>query len=326
VLLELRKTNPHKLLELTLQYKSWSHGISTLQSYLDVADEEGVIHPNIHTCQAITGRESCSNPNLQNVEKDVGALKNPYPVPARSVFRPRPGHVNFHLDYSGIEMRLLIHYSGDEELVRICREGGDVHIPWAEVFYGDRFRNAVGAERDKLRDATKGADFGIGYGASAQTTSTTLGVSLQEGVRILAECRKRFPKMIGLMRKITGMVLSNGFVKTAFGRPLHVPRSQAYIGTNYLIQGTAAEILKRGQIAAHHYLKEATGGEVSLLLPIHDELIIEFPRKQLTEAPHVLGKVCKLMTGFPGRFNVPLGVSVSVATADWANKKKFEVA
>lgn len=321
-LAELRKQHPHEALDLIAQYRSWTRGISMLTSYLDMADEEFVIHPNIKTCQAITGRESCSEPNLQNVEKSE-ALLNPYPVPAREVFRPRPGYVNFHIDYSGIEMRLLIHYSGDQILVDIAKADGDVHLPAAKIFFGRRFEEADPAGKKVLRSASKNANFAIAYGAQPAKVATTLGLSPGEGVARFNEYRKTFPKLCSLMRTITRQVMDNGRVITAFGRSIHVPKEMAYIGTNYLIQSTAAEILKRGQVRVHEFLQKETGGDLKILLPIHDELIIECPRKRLKDAKEIITKVSELMVSFPGRFRVPLGVEVQVATVDWAHKSDW---
>ena len=325
VLMELRNTNPHKVLELALMYRSWSRGVSMLSSYLDLADANAIIHPNIKTCAAITGRESCSEPNLQNVEK-TGVMLNPYPVPARLVFRPRPGYVHFHIDYSGQEMRLLVHYSGDDELVRVCNDPhGDVHLPATLIFYGDKFTDGDKDARKSMRNAMKNGNFAKAYGAAWLKIGVTLNLPDDQVRRGVREYEQRFPRLCHLMYTITKQVKETGRIVTAFGRYLHVPRDQAYMGTNYLIQGTAAEMLKRGQVRVHQYLEVATGGEMKLLLPIHDELIIECPRNRLGDAKEILRGVVHRMTDFPGRFKVPLLAEISIATVDWAHKTTYNV-
>jgi DNA polymerase I len=322
VLMELRKQHPLKIIDLALMYRSWSRGVSMLQSYLELADGEGVLHPNIRTCAAITGRESCSEPNLQNVEK-TGVLLNPYPVPARTIFRPRPGYVNFHIDYSGQEMRLLVHYSGDEILVDTIRRGGDVHMPATLIFWGEMFKSLSKEEQKTKRTASKNTNFCISYGGAIAQAASTLGMDSTTFVARYRLYKATFPRLVTLMGEIVRQVKSCGYITTAFGRRLHVPKDQAYMGTNYLIQGTGAEMLKRAQVRVHQYLESATGGELKLLLPIHDELIIECPRARLKDAQDILRNVCQVMTDFGGRFKVPMGAEVSIATVDWAHKQDF---
>lgn len=324
VLLELRRSHPHDAIEKVLKYRSWTRGISVLQSYLDLADEEGVIHPNIKTCHAVTGRESCENPNLQNVERESG-INTPYPVPARQAFGPRPNYVNFHIDYSGIEMRLLVHYSKEPELVELACSGGDMHFPATELFFGALLETADDKTKKTYRYAAKQANFAIGYGAQVNKLAVVLAKDIPSTVKMLAEYRRRFPRLSKLMYSIMSVAKKEGFVKTAFGRTIYVPRDKAYTGVNYLIQGTAAEIMKRGQVAAAKILEEETSGEMKMLLPIHDELIIECPRRRLKDAKEVLRHCASAMTTFPGRFAVPLEVECEVATLDWAHKVKFDL-
>jgi len=323
VIAQLRESNPHAVLDNILQFRSWSRGSTMLQSYLDYADGEGIIHPDIRTCGAKTSRQSSSRPNLQNVQKE-GVLLNPYPIPARQCFRPRPGYVNFHLDYSGIELRLLVDYAGEDKLRKIIINGGDPHEPASLVFFRDRFKNARGDLRATLRGASKNMNFAIPYGAAAYKVALGLGMPFEMGKERFEDYRAQFPGLCGLNPRMAALVREQGYVETKFGRWLWVPRNKSYMGTNYLIQGTAAGILKRAQIKVHSYLQRATSGEVRMLLPIHDELVFEFPRKRLGEAGHIFREVRRIMIDFP-MFDVPLEVDVQVATFDWSAKKMFNI-
>lgn len=322
-LLELRDEFKTDGIEFILKLKSWIRGITTLQGYLDEADANSILHPNIKTNGATTGRESCSNPNLQNVAKS-GKLLVPYPVLARKVFRPRPGYINIHVDYAGIEARLLIHYSDDPKMINeINKANGDPHRLAAEVFYAGKFKDADKATKKVLRDAAKNANFAVPYGAGMKQTAKTLGLYGNEGLTAYERYRAEFPRYVGLYRDIGKMVREDGYIKTAFGRILHLPKDQSYMGTNYLIQGTAAGILKRAQVRVHEYLEKATGGEVKILLPIHDELIIEYPRKRLPDLRLVLKDVADLMEDFD--FKIPMKVEFELATASWEHKKPFVI-
>jgi DNA polymerase-1 len=319
----LRKAHP--IIDLLMKYRSYARGISIVKGYMTMAGPDGILHPDINTYGAITGRESCSNPNLQNVSKE-GVLLNPFPIPARRVFRPRPGFVHWHVDYAGIEMRLAVFYSREQELIDIIRQGGDVHFPGAELFFGDRFKGADKATKKILRGATKNANFGIIYGAGAEQVAESLGLSKADGARALALYRQRFPKLTGLNKANADKVKAEGRIVTAFGRVIPVPKDEAFLATNYLIQGTAADIIKVAQVRADKFLEQATGDEVRILLPIHDELIIEFPRARLKDAPDIYGGLTEAMTGgFDEVFDLPLEVEAELATTDWANKKALRL-
>ena len=322
-LLELKEEFEHPAVDMILKHRSWARGIKILQSYLNLCDDADIIHPDIRTCGAKTGRESCSKPNLQNVAKSK-VLLNPFPIPARLAFRPRPGCVNVHIDYAGIEMRILVHYSGESVLVAKLRLNEDVHEPACHVFYGSRFREATGSERKMLRDASKNANFSIPYGSAAQKVSNILSMPLSEGSRRFIMYRHAFPDLCALNQKVARQVREHGYVTTIFGRKLYVPRQKAYMGTNYLVQGTAAGVVKRAQVRVHVLLESLTGGECCLLLPIHDELVLEVPRTRLRGfTGDVYPRIRAAMLDFP-QFNVPLDVEVEVATTDWEHKKPLE--
>ena len=222
-------------------------------------------------------------------------------------------------------MRLLVDASGEESLVQVMRDGGDVHEPAAVVFYGNRYRDATDPKVKKtLRGAAKNANFATPYGGSGAKVATTLGLPIREGLQRFDAYKRAFPKLVNLGRVIGRRVREDGYIETTFGRRLYVPRNKPYIGTNYQIQGTAAGILKRAQVRVERVLDEMTGGEAQILLPIHDEVVIEFPRAQLGEAIHVMRRVREVMIDFP-QFSVPLDVDFEITTLDWEHKSPFSL-
>lgn len=319
---ELGVGRKHPVFDFILQYKSWSRGATTLRSYLTFADKNDVVHPDIRTCGAGTGRESCSKPNLQNVAKEKSYL-SPFPIPARRAFRPRPGYVNFHIDYSGIEFRLAVILTGDKQLLDLVVAGEDLHVIGARILFGeDKWDRATDEERAIMRGAGKNANFAKMYGAGVAKVSATIGQ------KVTRATFKRYDTIFGALdksaRRIVDFAKRHGYVETIHGRRLYVPAHKPYAGTNYKIQGSAAEILKRAQNRVHRYLEEATDGRARLLLPIHDELVLEWPRAILYKAPIMLAEVRELMIDFP-KLGAPLDVDVEVVTHDWSKKKGFEI-
>ncbi len=327
---ELKEMTDDPVIDIVLRFRSYRIGMSKIRTYMDKADSDGVLHPDIKRTGAKTGRQSCKNPNLQNVSKKQ-VLLNPYPIPARQCFRPRPGYINLHIDFKGIEMRLLITASGDEYLTKVLREDGDVHEPAAEIFYGDRFRKAARLRHKSkkwaniyktLRSAGKNANFAKPYGAGSDKIAATLGLPKREGARVVLVYEDTFPGLCNLSTRISEEVREEGHIHTAFGRELSVQRDKAYAGTNYRIQGDAAGIMKRAEIRVNDYLREATGDEVGVLLPIHDELVIQAPRKRIQDLPDILEGIRGRMVDFP-QIEVPLDIDVEYCTADWSQLKDF---
>jgi len=319
---ELKIRYDHPVLDMVLKYRSWTKGSKMFEGYIGFADADDAVHPDIRTCGAGTGRETCRKPNLQNVAKSKSYL-NPFPVPAREAFRPRPGFVNFHLDYSGIEFRMAVILTGDEQLLQLVRDGTDLHVKGAELLIPELWEEAEDEDaRGILRGSVKNANFAKMYGAGMDKVGATVGVP------VTREDFKRYDSVFGALdssaKKIVRFARNHGYVETIHGRRLWVPADKIYAATNYKIQGGAAEFLKIAQVRVHGYLEKETRGEAKLLLPIHDEVVLEWPRTLLADARHHLRKIRELMIDFP-MLAAPLDVDVEVATIDWAHKKSFSI-
>ncbi len=324
ILRALYEETKHPIFEAIMKYRSYSKGVAMIQGYIEGADDDWMLHPNINPYGADTGRESCSNPNLQNVAK-AGALLNPFPVPARRCFRPRPGYVNFHLDYKGLQAGIFTGRSQDVEFMKILRAGGDMHDAAAIEFLGDRYINELDTIIKKmLRDASKNGNFCVAFGGGMPQLAKTLGLTPEEMEPGYRRYKNRFRGLVELNRKDMAFVREHGYVLTSFGRKLSLSRSKPYMGTVYAVQGDEAGIAKRAQNRVNAYLMEVTSDEAGIILPVHDEIIIEWPRKRLKDAPEILRKVCELMTDFP-QINVPLSVDIQKTTTDWAHKKNYAI-
>lgn len=328
VLLTLREKNPHPAIDLILKQRSYSKGLEMVRSYIDFAGENDVIHPTINTNQARTGRESGERPNLQNVSKEE-ALKNPFAVPARKAFKCFPNHLLYLVDYSGIEMRLIIDRAGEEELIEVLKRKGDPHAIAAECFYGNavpaslQWAQADKATRKILRSAAKNGSFGKAYGAGLAKVAATLGLTIPQCTPGFNLYCNRFPKVAHFTSITSKKIKEFGFIETPFGRRLNVEYDKAYAGANYDIQGTAGGILKRAQVRVAQWL-DNNYPEVRLVLPIHDELIFSYPRKLLSHKQEILGNISRIMTTMP-EIRVPLDVEWKVTATDWNSAQEFKL-
>jgi DNA polymerase-1 len=318
----------HPVLDMVLKYRSYTYSLPIIQSYLKFANTDGLIHPGIYVSQADTGRQAVENPNMQNVQKP-GVLTNRFPVPARHLFGPKYDYVWFLIDYAGQEALLLVHYSGDRAMLEIVNTQGPgaIHDAGAVIAYRDDFSLCPDPVRKKgLRHNVKGAmSFGIPYGSSDKTACLNLQLPPAVGMPRLREYRSKFAKYCNLTNVLMDQVRRLGYIETAFGRRLYVPRDMPYAATNYLIQGTGAGMLKRAQVKVDKYLEDMTGGAAGIVLPIHDEIVIEWPRDMLPQAPAMLRDIAELMCDFGDLFTVEFTVECRVATCHWADTKEVDI-
>jgi len=319
----------HPIFDLILKQRSYSNALSTLRSYLKFAGESDIIHANVNTNRARTGRQSCSKPNLQNTRKEA-ALKNPFPVPLRRAFRAPPKHIVFLVDQSGIEMRLIIEATGEKELLDMLLKDpdADVHHPTVECFLGvDEARNLMLTNKSEYkvqRNAFKNTGFCIAYGGSDGKVAYTLQKRIDEIKEGAIRYRRRFARVNDFTPNIIAQVRSKGYVETSFGRHLYIPQNKAYIGSNYLIQGTAAEILKRGEVAVDKFLHCELNDKMRLCMTIHDELIFSMSRELLSERDLILAEISRRMTYMP-EITVPLRVEWKMTSTDWSSAKAIKV-
>lgn len=320
VLFSLYEQTGNKFLRELAKFRSYSHGIKSLEGYLDKRDSGDIIHPNIRPCGATTGRQSISEPALMGVSKETSRL-NPFPVPARRCFGPRPGFVWFSIDYSGIQALLLVGRSGDKRARAIFERGGSMHDEAAKIFYGAKYIKEKNPKKKKeLYNAAKNANFAKPFGASREKIKRTLGIS-EDGP--VLDYEEAFPDYCAINGRLLREAAETGQIITTHGRVLKMLKRDAYMAANYFAQGEEAAIMKRAEIRVHDYLQEATGGEAKLVLPIHDEIVIEYPEDRLDDAREIVKGVADRMTAFP-EIGVPLRVEASIIRQRWSDKEDFK--
>jgi len=328
VMSELKDMFPgERIFDLILRWRSYSNGISMNTRYLELMDENYVIHPNIKTNHARTGRESSEAPNMQNISKEA-AFDNPFPVPSRKAFRARPKHVMFLVDYAGIEMRLIADRSGEQDMIDAFVAGGDPHHMATEIFGGgadavNKLKRDNPAEYKVLRGGVKNMHFALAYGAGVRKLSLMMNMQPDEMKPLYDEYADRFPRIAHFSSNTSKVIYDQGFITTPFGRDLWVAQDKAYSGSNYLIQGTAAGILKRAQVRVDDYLKTTWSDDIHIVLPIHDELVIEMPVCYLRHMDGLLYNIGRLMTDID-EIVVPLEVESKKTKTTWSKAITYE--
>jgi DNA polymerase-1 len=274
--------------------------------FLELRDASNVLHCNINTMGARTGRMSVSDPALQQLPRDDKMI--------RGSFIPRPGHVFISCDLDQVEARLLAHLSGDEGLIQAFHEadttGPDFFTLVARTLYGDPSL----IKDDPRRQLTKNSVYAKAYGGGTEKIAMTSGASIDH-VRYFEQMfNTRFPGMKRLMNKLEHEAKQGngpsgrGGVYLEDGRFLPCDKGKEYTCLNYLIQGTAAIYMKRCLVNL-----DAAALTPMLRLPIHDEILLEAPADQAEE---IMKTVEDCMTDRT-HYRVPLTAGGKVLTERW---------
>jgi DNA polymerase-1 len=315
VLEALREAHP--IVERILQYRELTKLKST---YIDplpdlIHPRTGRLHTRFNQTATATGRLSSSDPNLQNIP-----VRTPLGQRIRRAFVAEEGWLLVALDYSQIELRVLAHLSGDENLIRVFQEGRDIHTETASWMFGVP-REAVDP---LMRRAAKTINFGVLYGMSAHRLSQELAIPYEEAQAFIGRYFQSFPKVRAWIEKTLEEGRRRGYVETLFGRRRYVPDLQARVKSvreaaermafNMPVQGTAADLMKLAMVKLFPRLEEMGA---RMLLQVHDELVLEAP-KERAEAVARLAK--EVMEGvYP--LAVPLEVEVGIGE-DWLSAKE----
>jgi DNA polymerase-1 len=334
VIIELSQKYDHPILTLMLKHRAYSHALSMIQSYVEAADERGILRPTINSNEGKTGRQTSQDPNMQNVQKDRRTddntldVKNPFPVPARRCFRTRKNARLYFGDYKGIEMMLIIEVAQCLRMIENIKQGLHPHIVACKIFYGPHVPEAqrfIDKKKSKsLYDTGKNGHFCLAYGGKLAKFASTLGLRIKESRISMEQYQEEYPEIAYLVDTVKKRVLTDGYVTTPFGRKLYIPKDKIHAGLNYLIQGTAAGILKRGQVAADNYLKTTWDDRVRMVLPIHDELIFHVPDDLDDCRDEILTGISNCMTWMPD-IKTPLEVEWKVSDNTWQDAKDYEI-
>ncbi len=284
-------------LGLVLANKSHLAGLenrrSNLAHFLAMADPNGRVHPEFKTVQAVTGRMSIVRPALQTLRKGDAVL--------RTCFRADPGNVILSADFDQVEIRVAAALSGDEALLEVVHSGKSAHDLTAVRVFDEGFTHGQ-------RQQSKTANFAILYGAGAQRIAKQLVVSELLARELVKAWRRTYPGLVEFSRYAAGL----SPVVTSSGRCIPVDSDRMYANANYLIQSTARDLLVE---ALRRYLSRAEYRD-SLMFPIHDELVVQVPRENVSGAAAWLEEAMTL--DFMG---VPITAHVEVYGTHWAGPR-----
>lgn len=283
-------------------------------TYIDVLPtlvkpKTGRVHTSFNQTITATGRLSSSNPNLQNIPKEI-----------RSAFvAEKKDWVILAADYSQIELRVLAHLSGDEQLIKAFNEGKDIHRSTAAEVYGVPEDKVT----DEMRSSTKAVNFGIIYGISDFGLAKQLKIKRTEAAEFI---KRYFDKHTGVKEFIDKTIKEaheNGYVTTLLGRKRPLPdinspnyglRSFAErTAINTPVQGTAADMIKVAMGRINSKFKTQNS---KLLLQVHDELVFECPKDEVETVKKMVEE--EMVKAMP--LNVPVKVDIHFGKS-WAEAK-----
>lgn len=286
----LEKLAPdHQIVSDILEYRQLTKLKSTYADGLAACiGADGRIHSTFHQTITATGRISSTEPNLQNIptRMELGRL-------IRKCFIAKPGFVFLDADYSQIELRVLAHMSGDRNLIQAYQEAEDIHRITASKVFHVPFENVT----DLQRRNAKAVNFGIVYGISSFGLAQDLSISTKEAAQYIEEYFATYPGIKTFLDDLVRRGKEDGYVTTMFGRRRPVPELASgnfmqhsfgeRIAMNSPIQGTAADIIKIAMNRVYRRLTEG-GYASSLILQVHDELLIETKEEEIEEVKAIL--------------------------------------
>ena len=281
--------NVHPIVDLVLQYRALTKLNSTyVEGLKPLIGRDGRIRAHFQQTVTATGRLSCTEPNLQNIpiRQEQGRL-------LRKAFIPSEGCTLVGADYSQIELRILAHLSGDENLIHAFNNGDDIHRNTAARV----FNLAYDAVTPLDRSRAKAVNFGVIYGMSGFGLSENLQITRKEAESYIKDYFDKHQAVKTYMDDEVAGCKENGFTTTLMGRKRFIHEINASnfmtrqlgerLAMNSPIQGTAADIMKLAMIKVYRQLKEG-GYKSKLILQVHDELIIDTTADELEAVKKLL--------------------------------------
>ncbi len=279
----------HEIIKFILEYRALTKLKSTYADGLaTVIAADGRIHTKFQQTITATGRLSSTEPNLQNIP-----MRTELGREIRKVFVPEEGFVFVDADYSQIELRILAHMSGDQQLIEAYAMEEDIHRITASKVFHTPFEEVT----DLQRRNAKAVNFGIVYGISSFGLSQDLSISTKEAKAYIDQYFATYPEVKKFLERVVEEAKVKGYVETMFHRRRPVPEISSSnfmqrsfgerIAMNSPIQGTAADIMKIAMIRVGEMLR-AENLKSRMILQVHDELLIEAAKEEVEMVSKIL--------------------------------------
>ena len=304
----------HPIISKILEYRHYAKLQSTYVTGLQPLVKGGRIHTEFNQCITTTGRLSSANPNLQNIPARSEEAKD-----IKSAFIPSKGNVLVSADYSQIELRLLAHMSGDEQLIKAFNDGDDIHAITAAQILSKPVSEVTPAER---RDA-KAVNFGIIYGISGYGLAENLSIPQYKAKEFISNYFTMHPKVREFMDNCVKTARERGYSLTMLGRRRNlgdlnasnymVRSSAERMAMNTPLQGSAADIIKLAMLGVE---KRLEGMKSKMILQIHDELIIDAAADEEESVKQILSSEMENAV----KLSVPL-VAEAASAKNWGELK-----
>ncbi|MBI1752767.1 MAG: DNA polymerase I [Acidobacteria bacterium] len=248
----------------------------------------GRVHTKLHQAVVASGRLASNDPNLQNIP-----IRTEEGRAIRGAFVPEPGWVLLDADYSQIELRVVAALAEDPVLLGAFAAGEDIHRRTASEVFNVPMEQVTSEQRS----ASKAVNFGLLYGQGAFALAANIGVSQKEAKAFIERYFERMPKVAAWIEGAKEKALAEGLVRTHWGRIRRIPELESpnkqfqaqglREAVNTIVQGTAADLMRRAMVRLHRSLK-AEGLQARLLLQVHDELLLEAPPGEVERASSLL--------------------------------------
>lgn len=311
----------HQIVENVLRrkkiQKTHSVFVEGIKGYIG---KDNRVHPSFNGSGTVTGRLSCSSPNLQQIEGDeVESIK------VRNFFIPAPGYEFVVADYSQIELRLMAHFSKDKYMIESFLSGRDFHEEVARRMF--KVPDDIEVTR-KQRVVAKTLNFGVGYGRGPTGISEQLGISMSEARQFIKDWFDTFAGVGAYQKHVVALAREQGFVRTLAGRKRRLLpdiRSDDWMlrgraerqAFNTKIQGSAADLIKLAMIALDTKLKPL---DAAMCIQIHDELVIESRIANSGEVLEVVKETMELPLNGKNPLCLPLVVDPKIVKR-WGDAK-----
>jgi DNA polymerase-1 len=321
VLSELARREDGEIAQVLLRHRQMQKLLGTYVEALPalVNPVTGRLHTRLHQAAVATGRLASSDPNLQNIPVRTEEGRQ-----IRAAFVPESGWRLLDADYSQIELRVVASLAQDPTLLGAFHRGEDIHRRTASEVLG----LAMGEVTPDQRSAAKAVNFGLLYGQGAYALSASLGIPFREAKQFIERYFERMPKVAEWIEGTKAKALEDGLVRTRWGRVRRIPdlhspnqglKAQALReAVNTVVQGTAADLMRRAMVRFHAAL-DGAHLRARLLLQVHDELLVEAPPDEVDTVSKLLGEAMEGADDL-GRLDVRLAAEVRPG-ANWLECK-----